>query len=295
MAMLALFQSNRPLLGIALSVAHCNFQLRGDESLEDERFVLEQCRREGLVCHVRRFDTQAYCRREGRSIEEGARILRYSFFEELLREEGAAAVATGHHAGDNAETVLFNLFRGASLSGLQGIRPKRGAIIRPLLPFTREELQAYGRERGLQSRLDASNLDERHDRNFIRNRVVPLVEERFGHKLAPSLARLSNHAAELGAFLDGHLERLQAADAGLSCSGEGFAVESLRGLSAFERKELFKRALEQLEAPVDAALLERLDDLVRGGSGRMVTAGRGLEAVRQGRRIVFRRQGGPAA
>ncbi len=135
MAMLSLLCAVKPVLHCELAVAHCNFQLRSEESDAEEQFVRDYCLSLGLECFVGQFDTIRYAGEWKKSIEETARILRYSFFEKVMQENGYTRIATGHHVNDNAETILFNLFRGVSLPGLKGIRASHGKIIRPMLLF----------------------------------------------------------------------------------------------------------------------------------------------------------------
>jgi tRNA(Ile)-lysidine synthase len=273
MAMLSLFLAVRPLLHGELAVAHCNFQLRGAESDRDECFVRDHCQLLGLECFVERFDTLRFAAEWKKSVEETARILRYTFFEEVMQQKGFTKIATGHHVNDNAETILFNLFRGASLPGLRGIRALNGKIIRPMLLFHKADILAYLKEMGIASRSDTSNFTNDYDRNFIRNRVIPLIEERFAHKLMPSLRRVSEQAGELEEFLELYFENLCEREPGLSLSDGKLDVHALQQLMVFEQKEIFKRALRDMSAPVDAQTLQKLVDLLTTQPGKMVMAG----------------------
>lgn len=287
MALLTLFASVRRALGCTLAVVHCNFMLRGEESEGDEAFVRSAAEALGLPCFVRRFDARALAEAEGRSLEEEARELRYAYFDELMAGEGYTKTATGHHAGDNAETILFNLFRGASLPSLRGIRSRRGRIIRPLLFMHRPEIDRYLSERGVESRTDASNALDCFDRNFIRNRLIPLVEERFRDRFRPSMQRMAEQAGELEDFLEGYFERLLEERPGLA-PGQGWLdVGALRQLTPYERKEIFKRSLRELGLPVDGAVLSRLSGLLGTQSGRTVDLSRGMVAVWKGGRLCF--------
>lgn len=289
MAMLSLLCAVKPVLHCELAVAHCNFQLRGAESDADESFVRDHCFRLGLGYFVEHFDTPHYAGLWKKSIEETARILRYDFFDKLVREGGFTRIATGHHVSDNAETVLFNLFRGVSLPGLKGIRARHGKIIRPMLLLHKADITAYLKEKGVGSRTDTSNVLDEYDRNFIRNRVIPLVEERFPHKLLPSLQRLSEQAGELEEFLELYFENLAERDPGVSLIDGTLDVASLRRLTAFEQKEIFKRALRDMDAPVDTKTLQKLVDLLNTRPGKMIMAGRGLRVLWKGKMLCFLR------
>jgi len=290
MAMLTLFCAVRPLLHCDLAVAHCNFQLRGAESDADECFVRDHSLVLGLECFVERFDTLRFAAEWKKSVEETARILRYTFFEQVMQKRGFTRIATGHHVNDNAETILFNLFRGVSLPGLRGIRARNGKIIRPMLLLHKAEIAVYLMEKGIASRTDASNVANDYDRNFIRNRVIPLIEERFPHKLLPSLRRLSEQAGELEEFLELYFENLCEREPGLSLTEGKLDVLALQQLTVFEQKELFKRALRDMEAPVDAQALQKLVDLLTSQPGKMVMAGRQLRVLWKGGSLCFLRE-----
>ncbi len=290
MAMLTLFCAVKPLLHCDLAVAHCNFRLRGVESEADECFVRDHSLDQGLECFVERFDTLRFSGEWRKSVEETARILRYTFFEQVMQERGFTRIATGHHVNDNAETILFNLFRGVSLPGLRGIRARNGKIIRPMLLFHKAEIALYLMEKGIASRTDASNVANDYDRNFIRNRVIPLIEERFPHKLLPSLRRLSEQAGELEEFLELYFENLCEQEPGLSLSEGKLDARALQRLTVFEQKELFKRALRDMEAPVDAQVLQKLVDLLASQPGKMVMAGRQMRILWKGNSLCFLRE-----
>lgn len=164
-------------LGYHAEVAHCNFHLRGVESDRDEHFVQQLCKRLLVTCHVRDFDTTAYAAAHSMSVEMAARELRYEWFEALRKELGCDCIAVAHHREDNAETVLLNLVRGTGLSGLRGIRPRNGHVIRPLLYLSRAEIERYLQEQGQGYVTDSSNLQDNIVRNKIRHQVLPLLAE----------------------------------------------------------------------------------------------------------------------
>ncbi len=287
MALLHLLFAVRPVLHCSIGVAHCNFQLRGKESLLDEEHVQRSAKKLGLQCYVQRFETQNDAGRWKKSLEETARLERYAYFHDLLEREGFDKIATGHHVSDNAETILFNLFRGTSVPGLRGIRSSHGHIIRPLLLMKKEEILRYIAEKKIGYRTDASNLGTEPDRNFIRHKVIPLIEERFENKLLPSLQRLSEHAAELEEFLELHFERLTQDDEGLLLKNNRLSVASLLGLTLFEQKEILKRALRDCGCVPSAKALEQITGLFQTQPGRKVQLAAGLEIVWKGTFLHF--------
>lgn len=163
--------------GYKVELAHMNFQLRGEESERDAAFVQQLAAEYDLPVHVKKADAAAYAQHHHCSIQEAARVLRYQWFRSLASERALAFILTAHHADDNAETMLMNLFKGTGMAGLRGILPKQDNLIRPMLFATREILEAYAKEHGLAFVTDSSNLTDKYTRNFFRQHIIPLVEQ----------------------------------------------------------------------------------------------------------------------
>ena len=164
-------------LGIGVEAAHCNFHLRGAESVRDEEFCKQLCERLSVPLHLIHFDTQAYADLHRVSIEMAARDLRYGYFENLRRDIEAQDICVAHHRDDSVETVLLNLVRGTGLRGLRGIQPRNGNIIRPLLSLSREDIVQYLDALGESYVTDSTNLHNDVKRNKIRLDVMPLLRE----------------------------------------------------------------------------------------------------------------------
>jgi tRNA(Ile)-lysidine synthase len=202
--------------GFPFSIAHCNFHLRGDDSDRDEAFVRRQAAAYGVPCHVAQFDTRSVAAATGESIEEAARRLRYEFFASLLTSLSPDSlspdslspkiVATAHHRDDSIETFFLNLFRGTGIAGLHGIRPlsevrmkdEELRIIRPLLPFSRADIDAFVEQNHLEYVEDATNAELDARRNQIRHRLMPLLRELYPSVDATMAANIERlHATEL--------------------------------------------------------------------------------------------------
>lgn len=164
---------------IPVGVAHCNFSLRGEAADGDERFVKEWCELHNIGFYSVKFDTKQKSEEWKKGIQETARILRYEWFELIRRQHNYARVATAHHANDNVETLLINLFKGTGISGLHGILPENGKIIRPLLFASKEQIAAYAGANSIACREDASNASDDYLRNAVRHNIVPAVELLF--------------------------------------------------------------------------------------------------------------------
>ncbi len=159
------------------AVANCNFQLRGNDSDNDQIFVENICQEKNIEFHTKTFDTKAYAKKNKISIEMAARTLRYEWFESLRQELNYDYIATAHHLNDSIETVLLNLTKGTGISGLKGISAKKEHIIRPMLFASRQEIDGYVTEKNLSWREDSSNASNDYQRNLIRNQVVPLLKK----------------------------------------------------------------------------------------------------------------------
>ncbi len=160
-----------------IELAHCNFQLRGAESMRDEEFSVQFAGMLGVPIAVKRFDTEAYAAAQKLSIQEAARELRYHWFEELMNEKGFFKLLTGHHADDNVETMLMNLFKGTGIAGLRGMLPLNARLARPLLFAEKNQIDAYARQHGLGYVEDSSNLSDKYSRNYFRLNLIPLAEK----------------------------------------------------------------------------------------------------------------------
>ena len=160
-----------------IAVLHCNFQLRGLESFGDQDFVREYCDQHKIPVFTTQFDTEAFAKDYKLSTQVAARELRYSWFYELLETEDFDYILTAHHADDNLETFIINLTRGTGLDGLVGIPERNDNIVRPLLPFSRDEILKYAEENNIKWREDSSNASDKYLRNKIRHNLVPILKE----------------------------------------------------------------------------------------------------------------------
>jgi tRNA(Ile)-lysidine synthase len=177
--------------GFQIGVAHCNFQLRGEDSKADEALVNLFCIEKKIPFHLQRFDTNAFAEESGLSIQLAARELRYKFFKEVREENGYDSIATAHHLNDSLETVLLNLTKGTGIKGLAGIPVRNEFIIRPLLFASRDEILDYASLHRIHWREDKSNTENDYQRNFLRNKVIPLLEE-----INPNLSETFRSTAE---------------------------------------------------------------------------------------------------
>lgn len=162
--------------GYDFIIAHCNFQLRGEESERDEKFVRGIAEKYKVEIKVKKFETEKYAEENKLSIQEAARELRYRWFNELTTHDSQLTTfLTAHHADDNAETILMHFCRGTGLHGLTGIPVSQGKIRRPLLSFTKQKLLNFAKEKKLDFVEDSSNLSSKYTRNIFRNEIIPAI------------------------------------------------------------------------------------------------------------------------
>ena len=171
-------------------VAHVNHQLR-QEADEEEQYVREFCEKNGIEFFSKRIDVENLAHTNKIGTEEAGRKVRYEFFEEVLKKTKATKIAVAHNKNDKIETIFLHMLRGSGIEGLQGIAPKRGKIIRPLIECEREEIEQYCKENKLEPRIDQSNFENVYHRNKVRNIVVPYIQKEFNPNIIQTINRLS--------------------------------------------------------------------------------------------------------
>jgi tRNA(Ile)-lysidine synthase len=228
-ALLRLLHRLRDDLGITLAVVHFDHALRGAESETDAAFVAELARVLGLEFLAAREDVGAEAARQGWNLEDAGRRLRYAFFERVIGEAQATHIAVAHTADDQAETLLAHVIRGTGPTGLAGIYPVAGAIVRPLLGTRREILREYLRANGQTWREDSTNRDLQRTRARIREQLLPVLERDFSGAIVEHLSELARLAREERNFWDALVEDRVRALARIDEEGIRIAVEALLG------------------------------------------------------------------
>ncbi len=290
-------------LGLVLHVAHLHHGLRGAEADGDLEFVRALATRLGLPFHESRVDTateaKAAAGKQGESIEEAARRLRYAWFRQLLASGEVDAVATAHTRDDQAETVLAKFLRGAWTEGLSGIHPvldsKPGRIVRPLLATTRAEVEAYLKELGQNWREDSSNRHLTFTRNRIRHELLPMLEE-WNPRLREHLTQMATLARDEEAWWEAEMVRLapqfllqgRPARGGGRATGDGLALDVTRlaALAPALQRRLMRFAAAELGVATDFLATEGLRALaLEGRAGQKCELAQGLRAERTPREL----------
>ncbi len=201
-ALLTLLTKMRSELGVVASTVHFNHRLRGKASDGDEKFVAALAEKFGITLHVGRADVAGKAKREKANLEDAARRARYGFFARLAEQGVVDVVATAHTMDDQAETVLAHILRGTGISGLAGIHPVAGCVVRPLLSFRRGELRKLLRSQKQTWREDATNQDTSRMRARMRKKLLPLLEKEFNPAVIEHVAGLAARAREQAAFVE---------------------------------------------------------------------------------------------
>ncbi len=282
-------------LRLNLVVAHLNHSLRGAESDEDERFVADLAASCGLPFACEKADVRALSLRERLSLEDAGRRARYEFFDLVTERYGARSVALAHHADDQAETLLLRLLRGAGVTGLSAMSPRRdGRFVRPLLTLSRSEIEGYLNARGLRFRVDSSNVDTAFLRNRIRHELIPHLV-RFN----PEISRRLAVTADLLAADEEVLETV--ADEALKRtvrerSGEGviFDVTQLLREPRGVRYRIYRRAVALVKGTLRELTYKhvlQIDDLARSRKPNLcIRLPRGIAVVRAYGVVTFHAQ-----
>lgn len=266
-------------LNITVKAVHVEHGIRKD-SKKDAEFVENYCKKLSVSLKTFNVDAVSFSERNGLSLEEGARVLRYQIFDGLIKDGFADKIATAHHKNDSVETVLFNLFRGSGLKGARGISKENSNVIRPLINVSRKEIDDYIKANNLPFVTDETNFSNDYSRNYIRNEIIPVIENRFPSYL-DNVGRFSSIAREEDEFLDGLAKSLLT------------KKESSLYLSISTPTVLFRRAtfiaLKELSVyknyeSVHAESVLKLKNLQ---SGSAITLPKNVVALREHDNVVF--------
>ena len=277
-----------PDFSVRLGVAHFNHGLRGREADTDAEFTASLAARLQLPFHGDKQDTRSYRQRHRFSLEEAARRLRYTFFETVCADHGYKKVALGHHADDNAEQILMQLFRGAGMASLAGIPPVRDTnIIRPLIRLTRQQISDYCRSAGISYVTDPSNYDRQHLRNRIRHELIPILRKEYNPAVVQSLNRLSEIVREeLQWTEDLSLAQFRLAVTGMKSGRLHLSLNELRHCQPALLRRIFRKAIELVKGDLRRVGFGHIDAVVQ-----LVTAGSGDGSVHLPDRVEVRAVG----
>ncbi len=297
----------RARLDLTVEAAHVNHLLRSIESDQDEDFVRSLCAGAGVRLHVRQIETRQQAAECRQNLEEYARRLRYDFLLSVAAE-GGATVATGHTLNDLSETFLLKLIRGAGISGLSGVYPRRrnqledGAtvdVVRPLLDSSRTEILEYLDRRKQSFREDSSNRDLTFDRNLVRHELIPLLKEKFNPGISGTLGRTALLFREMEDFLSPVLDEAyqrcretpDISQPTVSQATVALRIPELLSQHPFVQKEIVRRALKEYRGDLRDVTYRHVEDVLKiatGESGCECHLGKGVRVRREFDLLKFR-------
>lgn len=287
--LLVVLHELRKELGLELKAVHVHHGLRGKEADRDSDYARQLSEDLGVPFACVRVDAALYAREHGMSVEEAGRHLRYQIFEKERLDFSGTKIAVAHHRDDQAETILYNLFRGTGLKGLGGMRPVRDKIVRPLLSVGREEILAYLAEKGISYCEDSTNAQTDYVRNRIRRRILPEIREEVNRRAGENIL----HAGEMAAQADAYLEKqaegilkargvLETDDAG-SVTARGIDTKALLAEDDIIKNYVIRRMIRSVNESMKNITMTHVESaaaLIFGSDSRQVDLPCGLIAVR---------------
>ncbi len=276
---------------IEIHAFHVNHQLRNSESDEDENFCKELCARLNIDFRSSKVDVKEFAKKSGRSIEEAARILRYGELQNYAEKIGAGKIVTAHNLSDNAETVLLNFLKGTGISGLTGIPVRRDKIIRPFLCLTKEEIVFYLKERNLSYRLDESNLESEFQRNFLRNKVVPLIKNKINPSFEEAVSRNSEILRNTKILISRLTESLISEFVESKKNEVHVSLKVIENYGTEALAELSKTVCEKyFDVQFDFNDWIKIESLTNKQTGKSVELGENITVTRDRNNLVFKKK-----
>ena len=264
MTLLNILNNLKEKLNINLYVAHINHMIR-KEADEETEYVKDFCAKINVEFFAKKVKVEEEAKKQKIGTEEAGRNIRYEFFEEVAKKIGANKIATAHNSNDNAETVLMNIIRGTSVSGLKGIDKVRdGKFIRPIIECSRDEIEEYCKEQNLNPKYDKTNDENIYTRNKIRNMLIPFLKKEFNPNIVDGINRLSQIAAKEEQFInktvEKEFERLR-----ISANNSGKILQSRTDLNQKENNKILMQNIEKVNKSIILDLKEfnKLDYVIK--------------------------------
>ena len=279
LALLHIFNEFSAEYNISIFAAHVNHMFRGLESAQEADFVVDFCEKRRITCFSTAIDVPEFIVQTGLSGEDAARIVRYRYLRSIASELGGAKIATGHHRDDQAETVLINILRGAGSTGIRGIQPVNGDIIRPLLSVNRAEITEYCRAHYLEPRFDSSNQETHYLRNRIRIMLLPQLEKQYNVAIKDALCRTATIIGDEHDFIQTTAKRLWSQVAVQQATKIFIDAKNMESVHIAVKREIFRMAIEKKQGSLTGISFHHVEMLLellstgRVGSTRQLPGG----------------------
>lgn len=303
MCLLLFLMSVKEKYGLRLVVIHVNHGIRGESADRDEAYVRSFCETNGIEFRPVHADIPTLAKQSGCTEEEAGRNFRYETFFRICHEEGLNKIAVAHNRDDNAETVLFNLFRGSNISGMRGIAPVREregvTVIRPLLATTRAEIEEYLEKKGVAFCTDETNATDEYSRNRLRNSVLPYIKENINSSAVAHITGFAEQAGEIEEFIavltDEAMTTLTSVGK-LSVNGETVEVyaDAVAGMRKLIAHSVIRRIIGGLAGSlkdIEEKHVASVYELAGKGTGKKLSLPYGIEVRTEYGRLVFKRSG----
>lgn len=282
-----------PVYGHTLFVVHVNHGIRGKEADEDEAYVKKLCLDNQVSFTAIKTDVRAIAVKEGLSEEEAGRKVRYEAFYHCFTENKCNKIAIAHNKNDNAETILFHLFRGSGIKGLTGIQPIRDVIIRPLLNTGRDEIEAYLNENGISYRTDRTNLTSDYTRNKIRHQIISFAKEEINSAAVEHIVSAANKLAEIESYLEKNIEIGFRNSVTYLEEKKSYVIDinKLKQEDPVLQKGIIRRTLTQLATrakDLETLHVELVLDLMEKQSGKVLNLPYGILAMKSYGTIILK-------
>ena len=262
LALLHILAAFRLEYNISIIVAHVDHMLRGEESAMEAAFVVDFCAKRNLICYHKAIDVPQFIKETGMSGEEAARVVRYQYLRQIAKEFGGAKIATGHHRDDQAETVLMNMLRGAGSSGIRGIQPVNGDIIRPLLSVSRADIIAYCKKEQLEPRFDSSNFEMNYLRNRIRMHLLPELERQYNSAVKDCLCRTATIVGDEHDFIQHTAKNIWMQVIKEQENRLFIMAEQLKSVHIAVIREIFRLAIEKKQGSLRGISFYHVETLI---------------------------------
>lgn len=278
---------------LSLFVVHVNHGIRGEEATVDQAFVEQLCKKHNILYSCVKKDVVAIAKKEGLSEEEAGRNVRYEAFNSFYIENKCTKIAVAHNKNDNAETFLFNLFRGSGITGLTGIPPIRDSIIRPLLCLEREEIELYLNKNHISYRIDSTNLAQDYSRNKIRNKILAYGKKEINSGVIEHISNSANMLKEIETFIINSVENVFRK---IVYEGEGkkysINMSEFNKIDIVIKKELVREIIKLLTnslKDIDSTHIEMILDLSDKQVGKSLDLPYGITALKGYDNIVLKK------
>ncbi len=255
--------------GFKLHLAHLNHMFRGRAADEDAEFVRKLADKHDIPCYIEAYDVPSYIKERKLSPQDAARRIRYRFFEEIAANIGADKIALGHHADDQAETMLMRIIQGAGSEGLSGIPVKREKYIRPLIETGRAQIKAYLGVHKISYRDDASNFSDKYLRNRIRLELLPLLKQKYNPAISSNLIRLAEILQADNECLADHVNTLLPELAGIDKEKISIDLRKFNAESISIRRYLLRTAIEKIKGDLRHINFKHIQELVELALGNL--------------------------